>query len=496
VMLGFVRRLFAKTAPAISTPLERLSLDQLVARFDSASSNSTNRNHWANADALAAVSAMTPGIRRTLRIRSRYEHDNNAYMQGAISAVVSDVVGRGPRPQVLTDDRELNTAIEQAWSAWSRASNLPDKLRILDTSRRVDGEGFAIFQTNRALLEFQPVALDLKLLEADQIADPNGWNPFTRPSGDDGIEVDSNGNPTRFGVLKSHPGDQRQITGQFDVEWIKAENVIQWFRPRRPGQLRGIPEMQAALPLFAQLRRFTLAVLSAAELAAMIAGILHTQSNVTIPEFTPAKGFQELEFARNMLLTLPAGYTVSQLKAEQPSTLYEMFVNVLLREIGRTLDMPFGIIAGDSSRYNYSSARLDHQTYELRRDTERDQLVIRVLSRCWRQFLYEARRAYRTPIWNRLGVIEELPVVWHCDARPSIDPLKDAKTDESRLTNHTITLAEIYAAKGMDWEEQLRQRAKERKLLDELGLPEAAVAAPVQADPTEDPTEEPAHAAA
>ena len=36
----------------------------------------------------------------------------------------------------------------------------------------------------------------------------------------------------------------------------------------RPGQARGIPDITPALPLFAQLRRFTLAVLAAAETAA------------------------------------------------------------------------------------------------------------------------------------------------------------------------------------------------------------------------------------
>ena len=39
-----------------------------------------------------------------------------------------------------------------------------------------------------------------------------------------------------------------------------------------------------------------------------------------------------------------------------------------------------------------------------------------------------------------------------------------------RLANHTTTLATEYARQGKDWEIELRQRAKEKKLIAELGL--------------------------
>ena len=45
---------------------------------------------------------------------------------------------------------------------------------------------------------------------------------------------------------------------------VPAAAVIHYFRTDRPGQRRGIPEITPALPLFAQLRRYTLAVIAAA----------------------------------------------------------------------------------------------------------------------------------------------------------------------------------------------------------------------------------------
>ena len=46
---------------------------------------------------------------------------------------------------------------------------------------------------------------------------------------------------------------------------------------------------------------------------------------------------------------------------------------------------------------------------------------------------------------------------------------------EKRLANNTTTLAAEYAKQGKDWETELRPRAKEKSLMDMLGLspPEA-----------------------
>ena len=54
---------------------------------------------------------------------------------------------------------------------------------------------------------------------------------------------------------------------------------------------------------------------------------------------------------------------MEQLKPEQPTTNYKMFVDAKLRECGRALNVPFGKMAGDHSLYNYSSGRMDDGPY-------------------------------------------------------------------------------------------------------------------------------------
>ena len=117
-----------------------------------------------------------------------------------------------------------------------------------------------------------PVKLDLQLVECDRVTSP--W-PSMAATDIDGIRFDACGNPVEYCVLRNHPGDP---ACDMSFDWRPAQYVIHWFRPTRPGQQRGISEIMAALPLSAILRRYTLAVLAAAETAANFAAVLHTDA--------------------------------------------------------------------------------------------------------------------------------------------------------------------------------------------------------------------------
>ena len=93
----------------------------------------------------------------------------------------------------------------------------------------------------------------------------------------DGIIFDEHGNPIEYHVLKRHPGDNI-ARWTLDFDRVPAASMIHYFRADRPGQHRGVPEITPALPLFAQLRRYTLAVLAAAETAADFAAVLYTDA--------------------------------------------------------------------------------------------------------------------------------------------------------------------------------------------------------------------------
>ena len=77
---------------------------------------------------------------------------------------------------MLTDDAEANRRIEQEFVQWARAVGLAEKLRTMRMARAADGEAFAVLTSNPRLTT--DIQLDLRLVEADQVATPD-LNPLT-----------------------------------------------------------------------------------------------------------------------------------------------------------------------------------------------------------------------------------------------------------------------------------------------------------------------------
>ncbi|MBL0920918.1 MAG: phage portal protein [Phycisphaerales bacterium] len=440
---------------------------RLVGSYDAAATNDSNRRHWTFADGASPDAAMSAGIRRTLRNRARYECMNNSYARGIVLTLADDCIGTGPRLQMLSDNKEANEAIEREFERWAQAIGLAERLHVMRTSRAESGECFAILTQNPSL--GTPVQLDIRLVEADQVSTPD-LSAFDR-SRVDGIVFDEYGNPIEYHVLKHHPGDPLAGT---EYDPVGAEHMIHYFRADRPGQSRGVPEITPAIPLFAMLRRYTLAVVGAAETAANLAGVIYTESPAG-DAADEVEAMDAVEIEPRALLTMPAGWRMEQMRAEQPTTTYGDFKRELLNEIARCLKMPFNVAAGNSSTYNYASGRLDFQMYDKTIRVDRKQIERVILDRLLMAFLDEAVLVsnllpipVRTLIASAKGQLPKHQ--WFWDSREHVDPSKEATAQGERLKNHTTTLSAEYARVGLDWEDQIRQRAKEKALMAELGL--------------------------
>jgi len=469
------------------------------AGHDAVRTTDENRRHWANADSLAPVSQMTPAYRKTLRDRARYEALNNCFMAGMVKTLVTDTVGTGARLQMLTDDAGLNQAVEDLWRVWSAACDWPLTSRVLCGVEIVAGECFGVFRDSKRLDRLGlPVTLDVRLIEPDQVS--HGYLfPMLDPNGDDGIVVDDDQEVVAYKVLKRHPGDMRLVRTTLEPDTVDARNVIHWFRPERPGQLRGFTQTAPALPIFAQLRRFTSATLTAAETAAMLAGVLQLPDGTLDDQGQPVTydTMDTIELVRGMLLTVPGGGSVTQFKPEQPTTGYEAFVKAKLREIGRALNVPFGKMAGDHSSYNFSSGRMDDAPYWADRTIHRQGLEAKAFDPTLYRWFEFAKFALPGLVRYE-GQWWKLKHRWQYDARPVIDAVKDASADELNLTNGADTLAAIAARDGVTEEELILGRKRTKDLFEQNGLPlppwlVGTAVPPRTADGQ--PQEAPAHAA-
>lgn len=440
----------------------------LRARFDSAETTDDNRKHWAMADGLSADMAASAGVRRILRNRSRYEVANNTYALSLANVLANDCIGTGPRLQMIgAADRKVGRFIERQWAEWCRAVGLAEKLRTMRRARCVDGEAFALL-TNNPNLPCR-VKLDVRLLEAEQVASSAAALPL--PQSVDGIRFDAWGNASIYEVYPEHPGGRAYLT--LNPQPVDAAQVLHLFVPERPGQRRGIPELTAALPLFAQLRRWTLSVLAAAETAADLAAIMHTQSGADVGEVEKSEAFERVEFERRAMVSLPAGYDITQLKAEQPTSTYAEVKREILNEIARSVLVPYNVAAGNSSSYNYSSGRLDFQIYERSIYIDRSRVESQALDRIFAEWYREATLIEGYLPQSMRLVSSDWSHAWHWDGFAHIDPQAEAEAQALRLASKTTTLADEWAREGEDWEEKLELAARieqrQRELATQYG---------------------------
>lgn len=427
------------------------------ARFDAAQTTRDNEKHWSMADGLSADQEARADVRRTLRRRSRYEVLNNSYAQGLVQMLANDTIGTGPRLQLLLEDEELCDRVERDFNAWARCVKLAQALRLMRKARCQDGETFAVLGTNPKLKS--EVKLNVTVIEADRV---EGLSMITDERDVDGIHYDEYGNPDRYRVLKYHPGDDT-VAVEDEAVNVPAEYMIHSFVQTRPGLHRGVPELTAALPLFAQLRRYNLATLSAAEAAADFAAILYTD---TPPdgETDELEPLDTIPLERNMMMTVPAGWKMGQLDAKHPTANHAEFVKIILAEIARCVCSTYGCVAGDFSGFNYASGRLDNQIYQKSIIVDRSNWEDEVLNPILDMWLRE---------WSLVnGIILDVttPRTWFWDGFMHVDPSKEATAQQMRLQNLTTTLAAECARDGRDYMAVLRQRAKEMRLLKELGI--------------------------
>jgi lambda family phage portal protein len=426
----------------------------LEAKFDVAKTTADNRKHWAHADGLAARAAINPAVRKVVRQRSRYEAENNSWYAGILRTAVNHIVGAGPRLQLLTDDPEANKRVERAWRRWAVMTDFVDTLRTQVETYWRDGEVF-VMRADRA--GNYPMTLDIRTFEADQIASPL-FTPWNDPFHDDGIRFDRATNELQVYVYDTHPGSTFYSSTQTG-EWYPSREVLHLFRADRPGQTRGIPRATPSLQTLPIMRRQELATLYSAETAANFAMYLKT----TAPNLDVAaspQDFAEIEIARNMLTTLPAGWEIGQVEPKQPGPLYEMFQRQALQSFSRCTNMPYSLAAGTGKDSNFSSFKGDMKNvWEPEVKCEQSRIEVSILENVFKWFLDAA--VYIPGLLNGLPPIGEIDHIWHWPPLPELDAVDSANAATIRLSSGLSTLTDEYARRGLDWQTECVRAAQD-----------------------------------
>ncbi len=455
-MFNWLRSMFATPTPGRPS---------VQARYDNATTNPENARQWLGVDYLSARAANSFQVRRTLRMRSRYEVSNNPYLFGVAHSNANDLIGTGPTLQVYTPDEAYNRLVERAWKDWCDEVELVEKLRTCKLAKTVDGEGFLILKTVDDLEH--PVKLYPCDIEADQVTSvaPKNLAEFWV----DGVVLHPiTGKPVSYEVLRAHPGDFFFTNlNPLATDRVQARHLIHWFLQSRPGQVRGVPAFSSSLDLFGELRSFRKAVLGTAQIHATFTGVLESEAPAMIEGDNEVIPFKRIPTERGTLMTLPSGFKLQGFDSKQPQTTYEMFRDACLGEACRPLSYPVNLALGTSQKFNFSSSKLDHINYRNGLTVERDQCGRLVLRRLFAAWIEEAVLEGVVPPFGGLKVP---PHEWHWPGFESLDPLVDAQADQQTLAGGQQTWQEFWAKRGRDWRDVLAQQAAEKAEIERLGL--------------------------
>lgn len=438
---SFMRR--AKPTPTVTTP-KPIDRGQVQASYDAARNGSLTENAWIYADTLSADEANNPAVRQELRRRSRYEClEANSYLKGAIHTIAQDMIGRGPRLQMqLTgEDARWNSSIEADWLRWSRATHFAKTLRTLTIATYVDGEDFSLFTTSRTIPGDLP-QLFLRAIEADRCTTPGGTS-MIGPRQVDGLKIDEAGEVVAYYLYDEISPWKLGTPTEYD-----ASMVCHHFRQDRPGQHRGIPIGTTSLPLCSLLRDYTLSCVSAARTAAKHTVLLQTNGSVVrSEEDPPIEDFSSCDIDYDMQTILPKGYSASQMKAEHPTTTYEMFRDCLLGEIVRPFGAPLNIVLGSSQKWNYASTQADQVSYALKLDIEHEERETTTVDPTFAHWWREMQLLGKAPLHISA---KDATHQWFWDRRKDADPQTMATTRDIELRNGTTNRAAVLAQQSVD----------------------------------------------
>lgn len=421
--------------------------------YDAVRDGTETVNLWIHADALDADAANSLAVRKKFRQRARYERGNSGQCSGIVRTQANYVIGpKGPVLRMLTNSPGFNAAVEAAFGRWCKAVRFASKLRTICRAKVGDGEGLALLTfnpkvTDRVKLGFEPI-------ECDRLTAPV-MHANTKKYVD-GIHFDDYGNPTHYDILRRHPGASWAGGINNKADTYEAKAVCHWYFEERSGQHRGVPDIAPSLNVFGTGRRYREAVVASAETAADLTAILQQGTAVDgSSQLVPP--FDLLPIEKRTLMTAPAGATIHQMKAEQPTTTYDSFTRSMTCEGARPLSMPYNIAACDSSDYSYSGGQLDHQTYFQGTAVEQDECEEAVVEKAFIAWYAEAVDAYG---WDGAA----LPLPKHAfawPAKPKSDPVKTANSRKIGLSTGSLSPSDVAAEDGKDFEDHLVQMAKD-----------------------------------
>lgn len=431
-----------------------------------------------------------------LRERSKDSFRNNPYASSIISTDVSNVIGKGLRPQSSPDferigisrekAKEFSDIVERRWETeFVPFADMANRLSFNEIqvmtriSYSVNGEALILPMIVRSGGSGEPI-LKVMSVESDRLESPTDESTTKEKDIAGGIEVDKKtGAPRVYWVLKQHPGDTYAITrDKNEFEPIRAFDksgrplVLHYYKQTRPGQRRGVPLLTPAMqPLQMLNEYFEAEQIAARANACTMAFVKNGGANAFPTQQTTNTFGQNLGYFEPGMLLSVGDSDMQFFDPSRPGSQFAPFIEATMRSIGAAVGMPLELVMKDFSKGNYSNTKAGMMEARRMFKMEQQAFIHRVLQPIWDLFVevqflrgelpiddfYTFRRA-----WTRAE--------WMPDGWEWIEPVKEAQAAVIARDNGLTTHRSILGKQGVDYRDVYEQAAKEQQEREALGL--------------------------
>jgi lambda family phage portal protein len=401
-----------------------------------------------------------------LRDRSRDMVRNNPHAASAADSYVGNLIGTGIRPSSTIPDPKLRAEVNKLWAQWACECDVDGQVDFYGMQELV---ARSLFEAGECFIRFRPrsledglsVPLQLLVLESDLL--DYAYN-LLAPNGNlimNGIEFDASHRRIAYHFWPYHPG-QIIITPLRDFRFrvrIPAEEILHIFKPKRPGDVRGVPLCSSALVKLFLLDQYDDAELDRKKVAAMFAGfvkspqpeemLIQDQSGPAYP-WEPDEGLVTLE--PGTIQTLLPGEDITFSAPAAVGGDYEPFQYRQILPAFQAMGVPYALGAGDLRHANYSSLRGAIVEYRRRLGQMQQNVIVHQMCRP----IYE--RWFRDALLSESLDIPDfaddprtyLGVKWIPPKFEWVDPLKDQQGEKLSVDSGFKSRSDVIEQMGDD----------------------------------------------
>ena len=481
----------------------------------------TNRETLSWSPTIQSPDQQINPVKELADARGRDSIQNDGYAMGAVNTHRDNIVGSQYRINLQPDYETLGA--DEAWAeeyqqtVESRFNLLADSeecyfdasgLNTLTGLIRLAVGGFLMTGEVLGTAEWKraagrPFSTAIQMVSPSRLSNPDGLPDDRYLSR--GVRRDGFGEPVGYHIRATHPTDY------FDprvMEWKYVPARKPWGRRQvihvieqlQPGQTRGVADMVSVLKQMRMTKKFQDVTLQSAVVNASYAAAIESelprdmvfsamgagQAGLSgmLGEYMSALqayvgGAGNIQVDGVKMPHLFPGTKLSLKPMGTPGGVGTGFEESLLRHTAAALGLSYEQFSRDYSKTNYSSARASMAETWKYMQSRKKSVADRMAKMIFTLWLEEELNAGRVPLPKGMGkeifydpIKREalLNCTWIGASRGQIDEMKETQSAILRINSGLSTYEAEAARLGEDFRRIFKQRAREQKMMKELGL--------------------------